>query len=467
MKKIIFISLLLLAYVKFCTAGEITIKGIFNVNGIDSIRIVVHSSHLFIRSTFSSKWIKLKNRQFEDRIQTDHDVEFISIDDNHLNRWASHMPTLPNDSIFLIISPVRLSFSGKGFEKWHFMNDVHRGILNRYPFSDNSTHCLQKGQVNWKGLNEFLDSCVAKKKGVIAPEILQMMKADIFGFYAEQRVSLLIRKIKEFNYQIPDWLQREMNQLDAISRSYMLPNLNKASAMSYMFSVFAYLRSIVSMEIKTKGNYTSAALFHEISNHYNGAVEEYAKAILITKRQKEEGIRELIPDLITTMEMDMLRNELHKLYTNLQTGTPLKFAQFINTEQKQVSLTQFKDTVLLIDLWYTGCMSCAEMAPEIRKIAEELKDRPFKVISLSIDRERKKWLNSLKEGLYSSPHHVNLFTGEQGNEHAFIKHYMITGYPTLLLVNKKGILVNNTLSNPRAGEKARAKLIDQIEQYLN
>lgn len=467
MKKIILTLLLLSAYVQFCSAGEIIIKGICNVRGVDSIKIVVHSSHLFLGSSFSSKWIKLKNQQFENRIQTNNSVEFISIDDNHLNRWATQMPTQPNDSIFLIINPRGLAFSGKGFEKWYFMNNVHRSLSNRLPFAENASYPLQKWQVNWKGLGKFLDSCVAKEKGRITPEMLQMMKADIFGFYAEQRLPFLISKIKELKYQVPAWLQREMDEMDAVCRSYMLPNLNQASAMSFMLPLFAYLRPRVSMEIKTKGNYTSKDLFNEIDNFYTGAVKQYAKAILITKRKREEGILELIPDLVSTLEIDLVRNELHKLYTQSQTGVPLQFAQFINAEEKQVSLSQFKDTVLLIDLWYTGCMSCVEMAPEIKKLSEKLKDRPFKVISLSIDREKKKWLNSLKGGLYSSPYHVNLFTGEQGSGHPFIKHYMITGYPTLFLVDKKGLLINNTLADPRGGDLARGRLLDQIEQHLN
>jgi thiol-disulfide isomerase/thioredoxin len=466
MKKIINIVFFLLTSLQICSANEIILKGVVRVRGVDSIRIVTHYSHLPIRSASSAVWIKLQNQQFEYRLHTDYALAFISIDDNHLNRWVKHMPTESTDSIHMIIDPLGLYSSGKGAEKWRFMNDVHRTLLNRLPFAEGLPYRLQKGQVNWKGMNQFLDSCAIKQKGILSIELLQLMKADIFAFYAEQRVIFLKLSLKEMKYQIPTWLQKELDQMDAISRLHLLPERNKASAMGYMFAYYTYVRTVLAMDIKTNMNYTAKELFNQIPKYSSGEVEQYAKAILVSAKRKEGGMYALLPNLIANAEIALVKKEMQQLYASSQTGIPIQFAAFYDTLERKISLDQFKDTVLLIDLWFTGCVPCRKTAPHIKQIAEQLSDRAFKVISISIDSDKDKWLNSLQEGLYSSPHHVNLFTGGQGNAHAFIKHYMIISYPTLLLVDKKGLLVNNTITNPNAGELARMKLIAQIEELL-
>lgn len=48
-------------------------------------------------------------------------------------------------------------------------------------------------------------------------------------------------------------------------------------------------------------------------------------------------------------------------------------------------LTQNEDTVYLINFWATWCKPCVEELPAFLRLEKELKDKPFKMILVSLD----------------------------------------------------------------------------------
>ena len=59
-----------------------------------------------------------------------------------------------------------------------------------------------------------------------------------------------------------------------------------------------------------------------------------------------------------------------------------------NINGKQVSLSDFKGDVVLINFWATWCAPCLTEMPHIQKMYTELKDKGFHVLAISVDAPR-------------------------------------------------------------------------------
>lgn len=81
---------------------------------------------------------------------------------------------------------------------------------------------------------------------------------------------------------------------------------------------------------------------------------------------------------------------------------------------------------------------------EVHKILSKREDLVF--MTVSIDKNREAWINSIKTGDYTHPGSVNLIA--PGGKDPLIKYYNIHSYPQLMLIDKKGRLAAMKLPFP-------------------
>lgn len=108
-----------------------------------------------------------------------------------------------------------------------------------------------------------------------------------------------------------------------------------------------------------------------------------------------------------------------------------------DVDGRQVSLSDFKGKVVLIDVWATWCGPCQAQIPYLLKLEEELKDLGIVFLGVSLDKaaDREKWLHMIKEkGLKG----VQLFADGWSQ---ITKDYEIKGIPRFIVVGKDGDLV--------------------------
>ncbi|MDM3870841.1 TlpA disulfide reductase family protein [Porticoccus sp. W117] len=114
-------------------------------------------------------------------------------------------------------------------------------------------------------------------------------------------------------------------------------------------------------------------------------------------------------------------------------GQPLADFEVADLNGNPDRLSNHTGKVLLIDIWATWCSPCKEAIPDLRAIQEELAARPFEMISASVDDEAETVLEYIQEEQPMPWIHWHL-----GPEQTQISG--ITGYPTYLVVDHKGIL---------------------------
>ncbi|THU39321.1 redoxin domain-containing protein [Niastella caeni] len=139
-----------------------------------------------------------------------------------------------------------------------------------------------------------------------------------------------------------------------------------------------------------------------------------------------------------------------------------------DTEGKVFSSEQLKGKIVLIDFWFTGCLGCVELTPVLKKIENEFADTNIVFLSISADKEKAKWLKSIKEKKYTTGQGINLYTNGKGMDDIMLYDFGINSYPTLFLLDDQFRIVENPLPNPRRDDgKYLIELIRRQRAEMN
>jgi thiol-disulfide isomerase/thioredoxin len=165
--------------------------------------------------------------------------------------------------------------------------------------------------------------------------------------------------------------------------------------------------------------------------------------LLYNYRNSPEDISDCINDAASLIRVPVLKGVLESLQmAGLKDTEVYKFA-LLDTSGKKVLLSEFKGKIVLLDFWFTGCSACTQLSGKLREIESKIDLKSTVLISINVDRDKSKWIRSVRGGRYTSPHGINLNTGVLGSKHPLITHYLITAYPTLLIFNKEGKRMRN------------------------
>ncbi|SEM76723.1 Thioredoxin-like [bacterium A37T11] len=125
-----------------------------------------------------------------------------------------------------------------------------------------------------------------------------------------------------------------------------------------------------------------------------------------------------------------------------QVGKPVPAFRLEDSEGHFINLADFEGKVVVIDIWYTGCSSCAYFYQHVLSGIENefLSKNEVVFISVSTDKDRKCWLKSVAGGNYTSSKLINVYTGGKGFQHALLTFYDVERFPYLLIIDKKGNL---------------------------
>jgi thiol-disulfide isomerase/thioredoxin len=135
---------------------------------------------------------------------------------------------------------------------------------------------------------------------------------------------------------------------------------------------------------------------------------------------------------------------------NLKEGASVQDFTFVDLEGNPISLSQFKDKVIYLDLWASWCGPCLNTfktkTPDFEK---KLRDRQDIVLMyISIDEKQEPWKNYLEKNPMRG---VHLFAG-RGFEADIMKYFKVWGIPRYLIIGKDNKLVSPNA--PRPGDEA-------------
>lgn len=110
-----------------------------------------------------------------------------------------------------------------------------------------------------------------------------------------------------------------------------------------------------------------------------------------------------------------------------------------NIHGDTVRLSSFKGhSYVLLDFWFTACGHCRDLTPHLRELYAQYHKKGLEIISASDDTDRKKWLEAIHLDKMDAWQNINSYTPDEKN-HLEVD-YSIIGWPTLLLIDKDGVI---------------------------
>jgi thiol-disulfide isomerase/thioredoxin len=123
-------------------------------------------------------------------------------------------------------------------------------------------------------------------------------------------------------------------------------------------------------------------------------------------------------------------------------GNPVPEVEGTDLDGKKAKLSGLKGKVVLFDFWATWCGPCRAMIPHERELVEKYKDKPFAILSVSADSEK----GDLTEFLGSEKMPwTHWWDGEKG---PVTKLFRVKAFPTLYLIDAKGVIRHKWVGNP-------------------
>lgn len=125
---------------------------------------------------------------------------------------------------------------------------------------------------------------------------------------------------------------------------------------------------------------------------------------------------------------------------------------------KEITLSQLKGKVVVLDFWATWCAPCQQSIPHLIQLYKDYKESGFVLIGMSVDRGDVEVVRRYIESM-DIPYPI-LTTPEE-----VVRRYRVTGIPATFLIDKEGkIRKRITGFNPTIAKQLTAEVADLTSQ---
>ena len=211
----------------------------------------------------------------------------------------------------------------------------------------------------------------------------------------------------------------------------------------------AYPRAVAQMRFiadRFEAGKTRDVLLHRLANAY---VTRFG----IEDIQDMENIyRTYVQDPVLVAKYDAAREK----WNLAGVGKPSPDFKGVDVNGKEYTLADFRGKYVYIDVWATWCGPCRQEIPYLKKLDEDYKDAQIVFLSLSVDQDKAKWEQMVKEQSMSG---VQLHIGQNTS---FQEAYKIEGIPHFILLDREGKILDMKMSRPSMDEVTRER-IDNLE----
>ena len=130
---------------------------------------------------------------------------------------------------------------------------------------------------------------------------------------------------------------------------------------------------------------------------------------------------------------------------------------FRNRLDEQVTLSDFRVRVVLLNIWATWCVPCREEMPALDRLEAKLGGVDFQVVALSVDRGGMTAVEAFFRS--SRMRHLTRYIDESG---ASMQKLGIVGLPTTLLIDREGREVRRYVGAAQWDKEEFTQLIRKV-----
>ena len=130
------------------------------------------------------------------------------------------------------------------------------------------------------------------------------------------------------------------------------------------------------------------------------------------------------------------------LYSAQRIGEPLAAIPLMTTNGDSTILAATDGKISFLHFWLPGCEASSGAYKYLISPAEEhfKDDNQVEFVYVSHDNKPDRWLKNIQSGDFASESALNLNT--PGTGHPFLKYYNIHRYPSYMVIDKDGNVIN-------------------------
>ena len=113
------------------------------------------------------------------------------------------------------------------------------------------------------------------------------------------------------------------------------------------------------------------------------------------------------------------------------------------------TLSSLRGKVILVDFWASWCGPCRYENPNVVRLYQKYKEADFDILSVSLDDNKKAWMNAIEADGMEWNHVSDLMKWES----TVIPVYQIDGIPMTYLLDKNGIIIAKNLRGAELATK--------------
>lgn len=368
----------------------------------------------------------------------------------------------PGDSIVanIWLSKQIVDFSGRGSQKLQCQKNIYmlkhlpNGFHYRYLELGNAGLFASHYRVLDTSFRLQLDMKLAlleSYKGMLPNDVYERIYYDCIGqhFFSIYHHIYVTTKLDLTGERLPfakEWLRK-------LQTDYPQVDTCESAIQSAFYSGYLLLKERMNLRYLEDNDGQSlpdlAMIIETILKKYQGSMRDKLLMLVIVDLAKY-GTGEYIDDVLQIVGKNESRAMLIDWRKRNQIGVAAYPFDLPDMNGERYRLDDFKGKTVVIDFWFTGCRPCIGMAKAMKPIADHFKnDTNVVFLSINVSETKESWKAGLDAGIYTFPGALHLSTyGHSSREHPLLKYYNYTGFPKLLLIDKRGNIISTNPPNP-------------------
>ena len=163
----------------------------------------------------------------------------------------------------------------------------------------------------------------------------------------------------------------------------------------------------------------------------------------------ESIVKQLVDNFGDSQSIQALHKNFKKVKANRLANDNLApgkiapdFEELKTDRTSTMKLSDLRGQVVLLDFWASWCGPCRRENPTVVRLYEQYKDQGFTVMSVSLDKDKDKWLQAIERDKLSWPNHVSDLNGWASSAP---KKYGVSGIPFTVLIDRDGKIIATKL----------------------